>query len=251
MEEITETITCGSCSRGLPLNSRFCKYCGADQVEAQDESTNKDLVIALILFYVIEVVICLLVTFNDSFQGLNVLLIADAIMAGTAILFSVYLWDDIVPVLKWKNFSLLKVAMYMGIAIAFSIPVQYSVKWLNSSLFDTDSYYYYAFLEFRHPFLWMLLVVAVAPAIFEELAYRGFILGGLLKLMDKKQAIFISSFVFALIHFSFLSFFWMLPFALLLGHIRTKENTIWYGVILHLTFNVMSCLFEYYDLNLF
>jgi membrane protease YdiL (CAAX protease family) len=172
-------------------------------------------------------------------------------MAATAIGFSCYIKRDILPVLKWKNFSMAKVAMYTGIAILFSIPVHYSVKWLNSSIFDTDSYYYFAFLEFKHPFLWMLFVIAIAPAIFEELAYRGFVLGALLKVMDTKAAIFISSFVFALIHFSLLSFFWMLPFALLLGHIRTKEKTLWYGIIIHFTFNAVSCLLEYYELKLF
>ncbi|MEO6454210.1 MAG: CPBP family intramembrane glutamic endopeptidase [Ginsengibacter sp.] len=251
MGEDQKTITCTSCIRELPSDSRFCKYCGADQVKVENIVVRKDTVIALISFYVIEVIICSLVTFDDSFKGLDVLLVADGIMAASAICFCLYIRTDIFPFLKWKKFSLLKTAMYIGIAIAFSIPVQYSVKWLNSSLFDTNTFYYYAFLGFKYPLAWMLLVIAVAPAIFEELAYRGFVLGALLKLIDKKQAIFISSFVFALIHFSFLSFFWLLPFALLLGHIRSRENTIWYGVIMHFTFNAMSCLLEYYDLNLF
>jgi membrane protease YdiL (CAAX protease family) len=139
----------------------------------------------------------------------------------------------------------------MGIAIASSVAVQFSMKWLNQTLFETDTYYYYAFSDYKYPMLFMLTVVAVAPAIFEELAYRGFVQGALLKLVEKRQAIFLSSFVFALIHLSVLSFVWLLPFALLLGYVRIKENTIWYGVFIHFAFNAVNCVFEYFELGLY
>ena len=95
------------------------------------------------------------------------------------------------------------------------------------------------------------VLVAVLPAIFEELAYRGIILQGLFKLAEERQAIFISAFLFAIIHMSFISFFWLLPFAIWLGNVRLKEKTIWYGVLIHFFFNLTACFFEFWQLRIF
>jgi membrane protease YdiL (CAAX protease family) len=96
-----------------------------------------------------------------------------------------------------------------------------------------------------------ILVVALQPAIFEELAFRGVLQEGLNKITDKKQAIFISAFLFTILHMSFISFFWLLPFALCLGYVRMKEETIWYGVLIHFCFNTTACFLEFFELNLF
>ena len=77
----------------------------------------------------------------------------------------------------------------------------------------------------------MVLFVAIMPALFEELGFRGFLLQKLLQVVDKKQAIFISGFLFAIMHTSFISLFWLIPFGLLLAYIRIKENTIWYAYL--------------------
>lgn len=252
MEEgIVESSECQNCSKPIRLSSKFCRHCGAQQAIDDTRDVDRDVVIALGAFYLLEFTICALVTYNESFHGLKCLLIADGIMAGLAIFFSAYLANDILPIFRWPGFSIKKVLLYVSIAIVSSIIVQYLMKWLNYKLFATDRYYYYAFTDFKHPMLWMILITAVSPAIFEELGYRGFIMGGLLRLIDKRQAVFISSFVFALIHLSILSMAWLLPFALLLGYVRVKENTIWYGVLIHFTFNAVSCLFEYYQLHLY
>jgi membrane protease YdiL (CAAX protease family) len=97
----------------------------------------------------------------------------------------------------------------------------------------------------------MILLVAILPALFEELAYRGIILHNLLKLADEKQAIHISAFLFAIIHMSFISMFWLVPFAIWLGNVRTKEKTLWFSVLIHVCFNLTACLFEFYELWLF
>lgn len=94
----------------------------------------------------------------------------------------------------------------------------------------------------------MVLFTAVLPALLEELAYRGYLLQVLMKVMDKQQAIFITSVLFALVHLSVLSLFWLVPFAWLLGHVAVKEKTIWYGVVIHFLFNLTACFFDLYSL---
>jgi len=82
------------------------------------------------------------------------------------------------------------------------------------------------------------------PALFEELGYRGYMLQTLLKVAEPDQAIYISAFLFAIIHMSFISLFWLIPFALFLGFVRIKEGTLWYGILIHFCFNLTACMFE-------
>jgi membrane protease YdiL (CAAX protease family) len=139
----------------------------------------------------------------------------------------------------------------MFIAVLFSIVVQFLVGMLNKNLFEEEYYYYFTFSRTAYPMLFMLLMIAVQPALIEELGYRGLIMSQLSRILDSKQVIFISAFVFALIHLSIFSMLWIIPFAVFLGYVKEKENTIWYGVVIHFMFNATACVFEFYDLKLF
>jgi membrane protease YdiL (CAAX protease family) len=134
--------------------------------------------------------------------------------------------------------------MYIGVAVCASLLVNLASGWINRSLFSQDISYYLFFSTNRHSTFVFVLFVAVIPALFEELAYRGYLLPTLLKAIDRQQAIFVTSFLFAIIHLSFLSLFWLIPFALLLGYVSVKENTMWYGVAIHFAFNLTACMFE-------
>ena len=248
MEYSLQQAACPKCEQALSIQSRFCRHCGLS-IHSGDLAGNQNRTVTLlIIFYVLELIICGLVTFNESFKGLEASCIADIIMAVVAMVVFFILWKDVKGLLSWRNFSFKKAITYIGITILFSSVVQLSVSWLNRSLFNDEFYYYFAFSRFKYPLVLMLSVIALMPAIFEELAYRGFVMGGLLKLLDARQAIFLSSFLFALIHLSLISFFWLMPFALFLAYIRKKENTIWYGVLVHFVFNTITCLIEYYSL---
>jgi membrane protease YdiL (CAAX protease family) len=246
MEQAIMTSNCSNCGHILSLNSKYCNKCGVAIGESEMQSKQGSALTLIIAFYVIEVIVCALVTFNDSFSGMKSLLIADAIMAVCAICFFISIWTNVKELLKWKSISAKKILLYTTIAIGASCLVQLLSFWLNRSLFDRDTQFYYAFAHYDRPLLAMILVIGLYPALFEELAYRGFLMGGLIKVLDSKQAMFISTFLFALIHLSIISFFWLFPFALFLAYVRKKENTIWYGVLIHFVFNSCACIVELY-----
>jgi len=83
----------------------------------------------------------------------------------------------------------------------------------------------------------------------EELAFRGILQEGLLKCIVPEQVVYVNAFLFAIIHMSLISFFWLLPFAIWLGKVRMKEGTIWYGVVIHFLFNTTACLLEFRELG--
>ena len=153
------------------------------------------------------------------------------------------------PLLKWHGFSLPKILIYGLIGILTAVVVYYSVKWLNRNIFDKDVFYYNVFRPFSYPKIAMLALIAIYPAIVEELAFRGILQEGLLKCIVPEQVVYVNAFLFAIIHMSLISFFWLLPFAIWLGKVRMKEGTIWYGVVIHFLFNTTACLLEFRELG--
>lgn len=88
------------------------------------------------------------------------------------------------------------------------------------------------------PSLWQaLLVVACAPAICEELAFRGFILSGLRHLGHKWQAIAIASFFFAITHAILQQSLVAFVLGLLLGYLAVQTGSIVPSIAFHMAHN--------------
>jgi len=246
IEKFSDNRTCTKCGESLDINSNFCNKCG----EKQNTDANPDFVISkiyleqLALFFGIDLLVCSLGSFVDYFKQLSWFLIADLIMAFSAIVFFMLNWTENKLLLHWKSFSISKLGFFIIIAVASSCIVHYVADWLNLVIYNKNEHYYEQFKGSILGSAFLIFFTAITPALFEELGYRGFMLSALLKFTDKEQAIYITSFLFAIIHLSFVSLFWLIPFALLLGFTRVKENTIWYGVFFHFTFNLTACLFD-------
>ncbi len=205
----------------------------------------------VIAFYSIDLVICLMANFVNYFQGLDWLFLTEGILAVITLIFVFILRKDLKPLFRWESFTVPKAIVYAGASILFAVAVNIIIKWVNKNVFNENVYYYRSFKHLPYPKLGMIALVALLPAVFEELAYRGVILQSLFNIQYERRAIFFAAFLFAIIHMSFISFFWLLPFAIWLGNIRWKEKTIWYGVLIHFCFNATACLFEFYELKLF
>jgi membrane protease YdiL (CAAX protease family) len=252
-EQITEQYLCMHCKQHIAEEARFCNHCGALQAEPDfDDAIQKQRrLVSLAIFFAVHLAICLFSNFTKYTRGLIPLLIVDGVLSLFTLVYVLLFWVDIKKLFRWASFSIVKIAGYASTAIVGAIIVNYVVKWLNRTIFDTEFYYYSAFSHLKYAKLVTILTVAVQPAIFEELAFRGVMQEGLNKVTDSKQAIFISAFLFTILHMSFISFFWLMPFALWLGYVRMKEETIWYGMIMHFCFNTTACFLEFFELNLF
>jgi membrane protease YdiL (CAAX protease family) len=247
-----ELKSCVVCSNGIALDAAFCKYCGANQPDPAEEAHQRSVkkwLRVVVIFYFIDLFICTSVNFIGYFRGLYWLLLTEIVLGLLTLFFIAFVWKDIRPLLSWKSFTIPKVIVYSAAAVLVAIAVNYVVQLTNKFIFEEDVYFYYSFGHLAYPKLAMLGMVALMPAVFEELAYRGIILEGLFQMIDEKQAVFVSAFLFAVIHMSFISFFWLLPFAIWLGNVRWKEKTIWYGVLIHFCFNATACLLEFYQLK--
>ena len=93
--------------------------------------------------------------------------------------------------------------------------------------------------------IFSVVSIAIIPALLEEFAFRGAILG-FLKRFGKINAIIISSILFAIMHGNFVQ----IPFAffvgLALGFITIATDSIWPAIIVHAFNNFLSIVVSYY-----
>jgi membrane protease YdiL (CAAX protease family) len=253
VEKLIAEHHCIHCNQPITEEARICGHCGLLQSvpDIEDAEQRQQRLIFLSAFFAVHLFVCLLSNLSHGFKGLIPLLIFDGVLSILTIVYTVILKKELSQLLRWQNFSILKLFVYAVSSVLAAFVVNGVVKWLNRTLFDTASYYYDAFRHLKYAKLVTVLAVALQPAIFEELAFRGVLQQGLYKVADTKQAVFIAAFLFSLLHMSFVSFFWLLPFALWLGYVRIKEETLWYGVVIHFCFNATACFLEFFELNLF
>lgn len=90
-----------------------------------------------------------------------------------------------------------------------------------------------------------LVILAVVPAICEEIAFRGFILTGLERDYSPRWAVIISALLFGFLHV-LLSLFQQLFNATLLGIVigllAVRSRSIWPGIVFHITNNALVLL---------
>jgi len=91
------------------------------------------------------------------------------------------------------------------------------------------------------PNIWVvLLVLAVTPAICEELAFRGFILSGLRQMGHKWAAIIISSLFFGAAHGILQQSITACMVGVVIGFLAIHSGSIFTGMVFHLIYNSMS-----------
>ena len=243
--------SCSSCKTLNKDQANFCTNCGntlrKTNVEARAESLN-----IIIVFYVVFLLFAAISYFfySDSPANLNVEIAIESVFALLVVGFSMV---DIKGILKLYKLPKVdwKILAFTFIFPVFSaFTVYFTVEYTNIFLFESvDENYYGGYVYLDNPLFWAILFTAITPPIFEELAFRGFLFNQLQKVATEKVTIIATAFIFALVHFSFISLIWIFPFGLILGYIRSKYNTLWYGIVIHFIHNFIVLMIDYYTYN--
>ena len=88
------------------------------------------------------------------------------------------------------------------------------------------------------------LMVAVEPAIFEELAFRGIIFDSLRRVIGNNHAIVASAMMFAILHLSIPSFLHLFMMGLVLAWMRSKSGSLYPGMVLHFSHNFLVIVYQ-------
>lgn len=94
-----------------------------------------------------------------------------------------------------------------------------------------------------------LIPMVIAPAVCEELLFRGIIFSGL-KRYGKVFSIVVSALMFCIFHMSIGQTAYPILMGLLLGVIMFYEQNIYYCIAVHLTNNFLSLTLSYFKINL-
>lgn len=95
-------------------------------------------------------------------------------------------------------------------------------------------------------FLLSFIATAIVPALVEEFACRGIVLG-LLKKYGEGFAIITSAIVFGIMHGNFEQIPFAVMVGLILGYIYVKTESIWVCVAVHCANNAVSVIFTYLE----
>ena len=95
-----------------------------------------------------------------------------------------------------------------------------------------------------------LLVIALIPAVGEELLFRGLIQNGLSKWSGKVHlSIWITAFLFSAIHLQFLGFFPRFLIGAMFGYLMVWSGSIWLPIVAHFVNNAAAVLLSYFILD--
>ncbi len=90
------------------------------------------------------------------------------------------------------------------------------------------------------PWLYVVLLMAVLPAICEELAYRGFMFGGLIRESTPLRAILVTSVIFGISHGVLQQSITATCMGMILGWIAFRTGSVLPGMLIHVTSNALS-----------
>lgn len=93
--------------------------------------------------------------------------------------------------------------------------------------------------------LFNLVIIALIPAIGEELTFRGVLQQSLTRKMNPHIAIIISAAIFSFIHFQFYGFLPRMFLGMLLGYMFYITNSLWTSMLMHFVNNGATVVLYY------
>ena len=243
--------TCKNCKKDYTTEAKYCGSCGIALSKSFDQKkiSTINLIIAFYITFLIFSAVSYFL-FNNYPNSFIIDLGVELLFAFLVILFGIL---DFNGIIKLYNFPKIDWRVYLFtiiFPIISSILVYFFMEKIHSFFsIEESSNYYLQYINYEYPFLWTFIFIAVLPPIFEELAFRGFLFNQLKKVANDNLTILATAFIFALVHFSFISFLWIFPFGLILGYLRNKFNTLWLGMIIHFIHNLIVILIDYFNVN--
>ncbi|MBO6933789.1 MAG: CPBP family intramembrane metalloprotease [Deltaproteobacteria bacterium] len=238
---------CSVCGGELSETAQFCGGCGAtadgtarpSQPLGDPRLAGRGLVIAGGV-YLAFLVLCLLAVLTEMQVGDHWYDIVSAVVAvgGFAALGREALPPLGFPVLTGKGLLLtlisITTALLASTALSFVWPEWLSIRSL--------------YVQEGAGFAMAIVDFCVLAPVIEELAFRGAILGGLARVFDRRAAIALSSFLFATIHLSPISFVHLFLVGALCGTLRVRSKSLYPAMLAHSAYNAVVLALDWWVL---
>lgn len=143
--------------------------------------------------------------------------------------------------------------------LLFIIPVAFSSQIIGSEIENLISMFFKRSLSFYQPLITLaklpgiggllasIIIIAIIPAVIEELFFRGIIQTGLINKYNVNTGITLASLLFAIIHINPHVIITIFLFSMLLGFVYYIYKNIVYNILIHFSLNFFGVLLMRYD----
>lgn len=140
-----------------------------------------------------------------------------------------------------SNITLKGILLAIGCSILFFLVMDKGLDPILENIFPQSEESYQETVQslLQSPFTSLLQVCVIAPFI-EEILMRGVVLGGLKNTYGVTVALFLSSILFAALHFNMVQTLSALVCGIVLGLLYVKTNSIFCCIIAHCGYNLIS-----------
>lgn len=263
-------LYCGHCGRRMTFETvetiraahaaagRFCPEALADRKSARASSsyvptaaeTRRALqpVREVMVFYTVMLLPILFLyawSFHVGKPPSGVWITGETLFYAVIIGFALHSRKSLAPLFSWPQ----RPKFFFGIAALTPVLTLLSVTvmhWLIAPLFPKQDFRYSEpLLEAGYPWWAVYVDVAVLPAFFEEIAFRGIILKKFQTVMPATQALLVTALLFAIVHYNFVGlFFFLVPLALAAGWTVQKSGSLLPAMLIHFLHNTGVVLHE-------
>lgn len=168
---------------------------------------------------------------------------ASGIVALVVLLFALRDRDEILPLLGTHGFDAR--TWWLPVAVlAAALALVRPYFWLIERLGGEFEAYLPPFREHGWPLWTAYAAVALLPALLEEIAFRGVVLGRLQRLLSAREALVIQAMLFSVIHLLPLIFVSHFLLGLGLGLLRQRSGSLWPGIVVHAAWNALALVEE-------
>ena len=169
-------------------------------------------------------------------------LVASAIDAVVVLAFAWRVCGSLLVALEPRNL-VARHWLFAAAALAVVVVGTESRFWFATMLFDELSYFE-PYREQGWPLWSAFALISLAPAVFEELAFRGYLLARFGQLMLRRDAILLQAALFAIAHFSVVVLPSHFVIGLALGWLRVRTGSLLPPMAVHAAWNARVLIGE-------
>ncbi len=220
MDELPQHA-CAGCEHSSTVAFEFCPKCGRQRVVDDGSSERADIRKFIAAFSIVAVYI-LSSGFFGLWDGYIAALGFDIAFFIIVLCTGYWFRDTLIPILSPMRIKLSKVGLYFLLQVLMTVFVVLIAETFAHVFGSQPNDLFEDYRDAPFPLAFAIVSIAVFPAITEELAFRGILFGQLRKLTSAASTIIVTGVLFALVHFSILSFVWLIPAGLFLGYVRSR-----------------------------
>jgi CAAX protease family protein len=236
---------CSACGARVRREARFCPECGGYRNPPEDrrerrtsvQKTYRQFSRVLIFYfaYLSTIVPLFFLEPDNMVTGMVVVSVIDAFLA---LFFIPVLRIDLRPLLK-PGASTMKWTLIGFSALWPLLALNLGYHHLLVETFGIEAP---GLDALGMSFGMALFVICIMPGIWEEVAFRGLVQGTLQRSLGVRGGIVLSAILFAIIHQNIISAPILLLMGLLLGWIRHRSGSLYPGMVVHFTHNLVIVL---------